>query len=177
MARQAQIIDQIRDYAGNLWDARESRPTPHGWPVLLGWPAGLQRGKGAGGPRVIVTRELAAYLKATRLAPGKIDLPLGRNAIKRLRKSLGLNWREDNNAWWDDNPDGPGKSAGARSIRRKLRGEKSRLWSAEDDALALDLRQQGIPTQSIAQKLGRSESAARSRLWRLSRQVNSPHSS
>ena len=154
MARQAQIIDQIRDYAGNLWDARESRPTPHGWPVLLGWPAGLQRGKGAGGPRVIVTRELAAYLKATRLAPGKIDLPLGRNAIKRLRKS-----------------------AGARSIRRKLRGEKSRLWSAEDDALALDLRQQGIPTQSIAQKLGRSESAARSRLWRLSRQVNSPHSS
>ena len=177
MARQAQIIDQIRDYAGNLWDVRELRPTPHGWPVLLGWPAGLQRGKGTGGPRVIITRELAAYLQNTRLAPGKIDLPLSRNAIKRLRKSLGLNWREDNNAWWEDNPDGPGKSAGARSMRRKLRGEKSKLWSAEDDALALTLRRQGMSTVSISQELGRSASAVRSRLWRLSRQVNSPRSS
>lgn len=100
MARVALIIGQAQDIEGRLWDVREERPTPHGWPVLLGWPRGVSRGRGGGGVRVILTPELADYLVAHRHAPGAMDLPIGRNAIKRLRTILGHHWREDRPEWW-----------------------------------------------------------------------------
>lgn len=100
MARKATIIDVRDDALGDRWDVRESRPTDHGWPVLLGWPHGLRRGQAQwGGVRVIVTDRLATYLRNTRLRD--IVLPIGLTTTKRLRKVLGLHWRGERRAWWE----------------------------------------------------------------------------
>lgn len=130
MARKAVILYQVHDALDSLWDVREERPTVHGWPVLLGWPADSPRGQGGGGPRVVPTQELADYFDAHRLAPGQMDLPLGRTAIKRLRKLLALDWRKDNAEWWqnhccelsaplEDFAEAHGKSLGAASTHRR----------------------------------------------------------
>lgn len=136
MARQATIIGQAEDINGEVWDVREARPTPHGFAVLLGWPQTLQRGPGGGGPRAILTGDLACYLAAHCQAPSGIDLPIGRGAVKRLRKLLDLNWQLDNAQWWhdhktdllastlDDFCQRHGKSQGAASQWRAVFGGK-----------------------------------------------------
>lgn len=103
MARQATIIDRISDAFGDEWDVREYRPTAHDFDVALGWPSGQLRGAGqAGGPRVILTASLVAYLTAHRDSPKNIRLPIGRTAIKRLRSILGHHWQIDRASWWED---------------------------------------------------------------------------
>jgi hypothetical protein len=105
MARIATIVGWAIDNWGDSWDVREERPTKHGFNVLLGWPYGC-RGKGFGGPRVIVTAELAAFFEARRLARGEFyDLPAGRTAIKRVRRLLGMNFYDDSAQWWIDHAD------------------------------------------------------------------------
>lgn len=132
MARQACIIGHATDVWGRAWDVREERPTLHGWTVKLGWPADVQRGKGCGSPRIVITPELAAYLGTLRLTPTSALLPIGRTAIKRVRKALGHNWYADNAAWWaercldttgtiDDFRARHGKSVGAVSQHRPVR--------------------------------------------------------
>jgi len=102
MARVAHIIGQAEDAFGDLWDVREERPTPHGFAVLLGWPQGVPRGRGGRGVSTILTQELAAYLETYRHEPGAINLPVSRNAIKRLRAILGHHWRNDRREWWEE---------------------------------------------------------------------------
>lgn len=130
MARRATVLRHVVDVQGREWAVREERPTEHGWPVLLGWPVEVARGQGGGGPRVIITPELAAYLDAMRLTPAAVHLPLGRTALKRLRAALGVGWREANAAWWaarcldttatiEDFRAVHGKSAGAVSNHRR----------------------------------------------------------
>lgn len=102
MSRRALVIGHATDVFDDAWDVREERQTPHGWPVLLGWPNGIERGKGrAGGPRVIITAELAAYLNA-QVTPSKMNLPIGKTAIKRICRVLGVSWRDARSAWWDE---------------------------------------------------------------------------
>ncbi|GAB7024737.1 hypothetical protein [Salidesulfovibrio brasiliensis] len=136
MARRATIIGQAEDISGEAWDVRESRPTPHGFAVLLGWPHSTQRGQGGGGVRVILTPNLADYLAAHCHHPVGIDLPLSRNAVKRLRKMLDLDWTLDNEQWWHDHKadllastladfcERHGKSLGAASQWRAVFGGK-----------------------------------------------------
>lgn len=101
MARVAQIIGTTLDIWGDEWDVRERRETAYGFSVTIGWPHSLPRGKaGTGGPRVIVTPDLAAHLQAVRDRPGAHGLPIGNTAVKRLRRLLGLDWRDDRAAWW-----------------------------------------------------------------------------
>jgi hypothetical protein len=102
MARHATIIGQVEDVFGAAWDVREARPTPHGFAVLLGWPLSAPRGQGGGGPRVIPTAHLADYLCAHRQRPARVALPIGRTAVKRLRKLLDHDWLLDNDQWWHD---------------------------------------------------------------------------
>lgn len=103
MARRATIVDKIEDVWGDEWDVREYRATPHGFPIAFGWPRGIPRGAGgAGGPRVIVTPELARHFEAHRLAPINLALPLGSNAIKRVRRLLGHHRQIDGAAWWEE---------------------------------------------------------------------------
>lgn len=136
MARRATIISQTEDITGEVWDVRESRPTPHGFAVLLGWPRSTQRGQGGGGVRVILTPHLADYLATHCYAPTTIDLPIGRTTVKRLRKALGQEWILDNEQWWhdhkadllastlDDFCKRHGKSQGAASQWRAVFGGK-----------------------------------------------------
>lgn len=102
MAREATVIDQAVDAWGDAWDVREARPTRHGFDVLLGWPAGAPRGKGgSGGPKVVVTAELARYIDALRGTRRPLELPIGVTTIKRLRRLLGHNSHVDRAAWWE----------------------------------------------------------------------------
>lgn len=98
MARKAQIIGHATDYAGGRWDVRETRPTDHGFDILIGWPQGEPRGRGGRGVATILSVELARYLTETRLRD--IDLPIARTTVKRLRAELGVAWSWD--AWWAD---------------------------------------------------------------------------
>lgn len=45
---------------------------------------------------VVITEQLARYLRATRLRD--IDLPVSSNAAKRMRRDIGLRWSWDD--WW-----------------------------------------------------------------------------
>lgn len=155
MARVATIIDHITDAHGQMWAVREKRPTRHGFDLMLGWPANHPRGQGCGGPRVIITHELATYLESVRLCPGACDLPVGKTALKRLRTALGHNWLVDNCRWWQDNPDGPGKSAGAVTAHKKLRGERIKKWSRDEIYRATMMRANGNSYAEISAALGR----------------------
>lgn len=106
MARKSTAIGSAIDIWGSKWDVREDRKTAYGWPVRIGWPAGEPRGKaGAGGPRIIVTDELAAHLESVRAAPGGHGLPIGMTALKRLRRLLGHHRQIDRAEWWADRAD------------------------------------------------------------------------
>jgi hypothetical protein len=174
MARRAIIIGTAQDIFGRLFDVRESRPTRHGFNVLLGWPVTARRGPGGGGPQVIITKPLAEYLEKMRLAPVGIDLPIGRGAVKRLRFILGHHWFRDNTAWWAEHPDGRGKSFAARHNWRKKFGIsiKNRLWTTDMDNVLLKMLDAGASVKDIAITVGRSPSAIRARKWKLkSRQM------
>ena len=165
MARNAVILCQVKDVDGVLFDVREIRDTAHGWPVYIGWPADVQRGRGGCGPKVILTQELADYLKVTRITQSKNDLPFGANVLKRLRAELGLNYYLDVADWWAENPDGQGKSPGAKSLWRKSRGIKTSVWMPEEDAKLLKI--QHLSLAAIAKVMGRSKQAVGLRLSRL----------
>lgn len=107
MARVATIIDKIIDAWGDRWDVREYRDAPYG-PLAIGWPAG-QRGKGYGGPRVIITPALRTYLEKHQERGGlkllEDRLPISRGAIKRLRSLLNHDCSLAQAAWWLDRTD------------------------------------------------------------------------
>jgi len=96
MARKAQIIAKATDWHGQRWDVRESKPTDHGFDILIGWPEGEPRGRGGRGVATIITAELAQYLLQTRLRDAA--LPIGNTTIKRLRAALDIHWSWDD--WW-----------------------------------------------------------------------------
>lgn len=103
MGRVAVIIDLVRDIFGDRWDVREYRETRYGFLIALGWPHGQPRGPGGtGGPRVVLTRPLVRLLEEYRDAPSRLDLPIGRSAIKRLRRLLGHHWYRDRAQWWEE---------------------------------------------------------------------------
>ncbi len=90
----------VADAFGDTWTVAEARPTPHGFDVLLGHPAGRRQGK-----TVICTPELVAYLESRRYPARGVHLPLGRTAVKALRRLLGLRWLEQHGAWWEERVD------------------------------------------------------------------------
>lgn len=96
MARTATIIGTATDWQSQSWDVRESKPTDHGFNLLIGWPQGEPRGRGGRGVAVIITPELAKYLLQTRLRD--VTLPIGHTTTKRLRASLDIHWSWDD--WW-----------------------------------------------------------------------------
>jgi hypothetical protein len=169
MARRATIIGTIKDIHGQLFDVRESRPTKHGFDILLGWPTVRPRGQGMGGQQVIATEPLVEYLEKMRLSPGDIDLPVGQGAVKRLRALLKHNWREDNAAWWADNPEGPNKSHAARHNWRKKFGIQSNMWTPEMDDKLLKMYAAGASVKDMAAAFGKSSSAIWARKWKLGR--------
>lgn len=94
MARKATIIGEAKDVFGVVWDVRERRKTNHGFDIEIGWPRNAQRGRGGRGVATIITSKLADYMQAT-VRVRDIDLPVGRNTIKRIRRELNLYWSWD----------------------------------------------------------------------------------
>ena len=106
MSRKAVILYRVRDYQEILYDVREERETIYGFPVLLGWPFGVPRGRGgAGHPQVILTHDLRNYLDATRLKPGRKNIPIWNVTIKKLRARLGYNFYCDWPLLWQSKED------------------------------------------------------------------------
>jgi hypothetical protein len=90
-ARHVPTSGVVEDIYGMEFDVRERRPTKYGFEVLFGWPAGTVSRARAPRRRVIITKELAAYMESMKSRPSEIDLPLGENsAVTRIRKFLGL---------------------------------------------------------------------------------------
>jgi len=167
MARKATILCRVADHRGEIYDVREIRPTPHGFEVFIGWPVGLQRGQGGGGPKIILTQPLAEHLLKTKLSPKDANLPISRNVLKRLRSELFLNWRMDKNEWWEENPEGPGEKASTKSVRRKKMGLPSTCWTPEEDQRLVALRETGWSCSVIAEKMGKTPHAIEMRIYRL----------
>jgi hypothetical protein len=106
MARNAVILGTIRDAFGDAWDVRETKPTNYGFPIYIGWPVGIPRGRGgSGAPRTIPTTKLVALLEKYRMRPSELRLPISFAVVKRLRKMLGHNRYSDSVKWWEDNAD------------------------------------------------------------------------
>jgi hypothetical protein len=167
MSREAIIIGSVKDFWGDEWDVRETRPTTHGFDLCFGWPSGC-RGKGFGGPGLICTTALNDYFKTHALdRNGSIyDLPAGRTTIKRVRLILGFNLYAESAVWWEerteDLTDLPGVEfakkhavpASSVSIwRKRLIGKRLRepFWWREN-AIA-ELLQSNLPRAFVAQKL------------------------
>jgi hypothetical protein len=133
MSRHAIIIGTCTDISGIEWEIHETRPTPHGFPLHLGWPKGEPRGRGGRGVATILTQPLCDYLQSTP-RPRDIILPIRKTAIKRLRSLIGLKWSYA--AWWADRTDDlltltleefchrHGGATSAASIQRDLARQK-----------------------------------------------------
>lgn len=91
--REDAAIGRVRDVFGDDWLVRERRDSGHGWQIEIGWPFASD---GPQGVQIICTNPLADYLRKTRLKD--VDLPIGKTAVKRLRKNLELYWSWDE--WW-----------------------------------------------------------------------------
>lgn len=91
--REESAIGNARDVFGDDWLVRERRDSGHGWLIEIGWPVASD---GPQGVQIICTNPLADYLRNTRLK--NVDLPIGKTAVKRLRKNLELYWSWDE--WW-----------------------------------------------------------------------------
>jgi transcriptional regulator with XRE-family HTH domain len=174
MARRAQVIGSALDIDGQEWDVRETRSTPHGFDIQIGWPAGAARGRGGRGVAVILTRELADHLTAHRTAPGRLDLPIGRSTIKRLRRALGLDWYVDRRDWWEDRLDDLIRLTGAEfatrhgvseaavaTVRIRILGHslRSKEWWLEPSSM--HLLTSSFSTIEVAETLGIAISTAR----------------
>jgi len=99
MARKATIIGEAKDVFGVVWDVRERRDTNHGFRLEIGWPRNAQRGRGGRGVATIITPNLSDYMQIT-VRLKDVDLPVGRNTIKRIRKDLDLYWSWDK--YWSE---------------------------------------------------------------------------
>ncbi|WP_372374201.1 hypothetical protein ACDI10_09795 [Vreelandella venusta] len=93
LSREEKAVGTAKDVFGADWLVRERRDSGHDWSIEIGWPADND---GPQGVQIICTQPLANYLRKTRLKD--VDLPIGKTAIKRLRKNLELYWSWDE--WW-----------------------------------------------------------------------------
>lgn len=173
----APCFGQVKDYKDQLWNVGEERPTEHGWSLLLGWPALDTYGHGqrGGGRRIIVTKELVAYLDKMRMTPGKAKLPICADAVSTLRQRLGMSWRKERKEWWKQvecelcSPApqfaaAHNVSATTATKHRRKHGISSanKRWTDKENALLHQLLQEKLPIATIAQKLDRTESAVKS---------------
>jgi len=181
MARKAKILGVVDDHTGRSWDVREERPTEHGFAVYLGWPQDRRRGQGgAGGPQVILTAELVAYLEEHRHGTSSVDLPLGDGTVKRLRRELGHHRYRDAQAWWakrrqdlctltlEDFAARHGRTPGAVEwARLKLVGRQLRTAGWWQEPVIAEFLLSDRPTEAIGADLDLAPGSVRRLRWEL----------
>jgi hypothetical protein len=96
------VTGQVRDVDGDCWDIRDVRTTKHGFDLYFGTPEN-NHGAYRGGPaRLIATQALCDFWEANQInGHGFLfDLPAGATTLKRLRRRLGFNFRDDTREFW-----------------------------------------------------------------------------
>jgi hypothetical protein len=152
----------ISDCLDRRWRISEAIPTRHGWPVFLGRPLREDGTCFRQRATTILTPELRDHLSATVAIPSAVDLPLSPPTVNRLRRMLGLTWREHRRQWWEEREEdlhtltedefaakhGVTQSAVSRELkkRRRLRRPARRL----DDAGLRQLLSLPIPHAELA---------------------------
>jgi hypothetical protein len=103
--------------------------------VVLGWPSAKKRGRaGAGGPQAVLTAPLVRYLTRFRMNLSRIDLPLARSVVLRLRRQVGHNYWRDRSQWWAERTEdlaclsGPEFAAKHGKTRQAAQYVRSRLF-------------------------------------------------
>jgi hypothetical protein len=92
----------IFDCFGNRWLIVEALPTARDWVLYRGRPLRPDGTCCRQGATVIPTSELRDHLAATVDRPYKVDLPISRPVVSRLRRMLGLTWHEHRRQWWQE---------------------------------------------------------------------------
>ena len=98
------VTGQLTDVDGDCWDIRDVRTTKHGFDLYFGTPEN-NHGAYRGGPaRLIATQALCDFWEANQIKGHGLlfDLPAGRTTLKRLRRRLGFNFRDDTTEFWAD---------------------------------------------------------------------------
>jgi hypothetical protein len=162
-------LGQIRDVHNDLWDVRDIRPAKHGFDILYGTPVYRLTYDSTGSPRLIVTKELAAYWHINRTKHDGVlfDLPAGRTTLKRARARMNFHYRRDVKQYWAEHVQDlailPLHEAAARhnvdisvvrQRRREFLGPRARPlnWWRTPETLAI-LRS-NITLREIGEKLG-----------------------
>ena len=96
------VLGQVQDAHNELWDVRDIRPTRHNFDLLYGSPVYRLANDSSGQPRLIVTKELAAYWEANRTKHDGVlfDLPAGRTTLKRARTRMDFHYYRDVKKYW-----------------------------------------------------------------------------
>jgi hypothetical protein len=98
------ICGEVKDVDGTLWDVRDVRDTRHGFDLCFGTAANDHGAFRGGPPRLIATEALRDFWEANSIKGHGFlyDLPAGRTTLKRVRKRLGFNQREDTRDFFAD---------------------------------------------------------------------------
>ncbi len=75
---------------------------------------------GSGGTGIIMTAPLAAHLRANERRPYALPLPVGRDAVRRARRRIGLDqqeWDDHRFGWWIDRIEDSGRTYGMPDAR------------------------------------------------------------
>ncbi len=98
------VCGEVKDVDGTLWDVRDVRDTRHGFDLCFGTPAGDHGAFRGGLPRLIATEPLRDFWEANQIKGHGFlfDLPAGRTTLKRVRRRLGFNQRDDTRDFFAD---------------------------------------------------------------------------
>jgi hypothetical protein len=163
------VLGQVQDAHNEFWDVRDIRTTRHNFDLLYGSPVYRLANDCNGQPRLIVTKELAAYWEANRTKHDGVlfDLPAGRTTLKRARTRMDFHYYRDVKTYWSkylrDLETVPAREVAARhnvdicvvkQRRRELLGTRARprdWWRTPD---TLDILRSNITLREIGEKLG-----------------------
>lgn len=167
----------VTDIFGEQWKVLQTLPSAHGFDVYLGVPYPQRRG----GATIIATEGVMEYVQKT--PPRDVSLPVGRGAVKRLRKLLdspAVSRIKTGRAWWearlddlceltlDDFAERHGVSVvAAFKWRKELVGLTLRPPGWWREGTARDLLISDAPRAEVAAKLGISVGSVGRLRWRL----------
>jgi hypothetical protein len=163
------VLGQVRDVENDIWDVRDIRATKHGFDLLYGSPVYRLANDSCGLPRLIVTRELAAYWEINRTKHDGVlfDLPAGRTTLKRARNRQGFHYHRDTKNYWNEHIRDlealPAREVAARhnvdlkvafERRRQFVGKVARPLDWWRTPHTLDVLRSDITLREIGEKLG-----------------------
>jgi hypothetical protein len=165
--RERSILFQVEDVEGGTWGVKQVRETKHGFDLLFGVP--VDHGSYRGGlARIIATKELTDFWDANRTRHDGFlfDLPAGRSTLKRVRRRLQFNFRNDWSEFWMDRLEDlktmPPRDFAAKhdlepnvvfEMRFKLLGKRARDLGWWRDPLIVETLLSGVTLREIGEKL------------------------